>query len=144
MSSHTKGQRNSSPTNEATAWAKAHRAGQTKARKTAEALELKVGDLVDVYRIPKGPMAKDLEGWRGPAKVLDCTPETLAEGKLWVRWQGRALAVRHQDLRRHVMYTALYESGSQPWNLITQVIHAIRNKVMTIGWIHTNHDGWQL
>ena len=68
-------------------------------------MDLQLGDLVDFWR---KPATKDESGWRGPATLV----EPRAEGSLptgsaaSVRWQGRTLQVRTQDLRRALVYLA--------------------------------------
>ena len=57
------------------------RAGRAKGRKSVEELDVKSGDLVDIYW---APARKDLSGWRGPCKVVD--NEEDAEGRITVKW----------------------------------------------------------
>ena len=62
---------------------------------SAEQLDLKLRDIVDIAR---KPATKDESGWRGPAKVVEVgTPLTI-------KWQNRALNVRAQDVRRAFVY----------------------------------------
>eukprot|EP00435_Cladocopium_sp_Y103_P052682 s894_g16.t1 len=79
---------------QAKADSKARIADASKTRRSGELLELKLGDLVEFYR---KPMNKDTVGWHGPAEVVNLT--SLQDGLLHVKWQGRILAVRIQDVR---------------------------------------------
>ena len=70
---------------------------KSKTRVTAQALELKVGDEVEFYRIPA---QKDMQGWRGPAEVL----KVEDDGVIHIKWQGGTLTCRSQDIRRPLLY----------------------------------------
>ena len=59
----------------------------SRTRPSAIVQDLKVGDLVDLYRQPP---AKDMCGWRGPATV--CNVLNLDHGTVDVTWQGRTLS----------------------------------------------------
>ena len=72
------------------------RALASKTRLAIEQLELNQGDLVDFYR---PPATKDESGWRGPAEVVEAPGPPIV-----IRWQGRHLQVRTQDLRRALVY----------------------------------------
>ena len=89
-----------------TAQMRLERALTSKTRVAAEQLELQPGDLVDFWR---KPATKDERGWRGPATVVE--PRTLGSSPQGVatsvRWQGRTLSVRTQDLRRALVYQAM-------------------------------------
>ena len=87
---------------EATALAKAQRADRSKTRVSGELLELAPGDLVEFFR---PPTTKDQTGWMGPAVVADVTP--IPQGIVAVRWQGRTLDCRIQDIRRALVYHTL-------------------------------------
>ena len=79
-----------------TAKQRLERALATKTRVPGEALELKTGDQVEFFR--RAP-TKDESGWRGPATYLD-----QDGGQHSIRWQGRHLSARTQDLRRALAY----------------------------------------
>ena len=81
------------------------RALASKTRLASEQLELSQGDLVDFYR---QPATKDESGWRGPAEVFE-TPDP----SIVIRWQGRHLQVRTQDLRRALVYFVFTLLASQ-------------------------------
>ena len=58
----------------------------------------KVGDIVDIYRRPKH---RDLQGWRGPATII----QLLGEGMVCVRWQSMVLDVPVHMIRPHIQVT---------------------------------------
>ncbi|CAJ1381673.1 unnamed protein product [Effrenium voratum] len=68
---------------QATAQQKLLIANRAKVRRSAELLELEIGDLVEIFR---RPTTKDASGWVGPATVSDLS--SLREGIVYVRWQG--------------------------------------------------------
>ena len=72
---------------EQTARMRVERTLKAKSRVSGQTRDFKNGDLVDVYRAPPN---KDMDGWRGPAKIVDASPETLADGIVHVRWGGRS------------------------------------------------------
>ena len=45
---------------------------KAKSRVPGQDKDYKNGDLVDVFRAPPN---KDMDGWRGPAKIVDASPE---------------------------------------------------------------------
>ena len=73
---------------EQTARMRLERTLKAKSRVSGQIRDFKNGDLVDVYRAPPN---KDMDGWRGPAKIVDASPETLVDGIVHVRWGGRVL-----------------------------------------------------
>ena len=78
------------------------RALNSKTRLAVEQLELQPCDLVDFWR---KPATKDESGWRGPARVIELGDKDGDESSAtMVRWQGRSLQVRTQDLRRALVY----------------------------------------
>ena len=78
------------------------RALNSKTRLAVEQLELQPGDLVDFWR---KPATKDESGWRGPARVVELGDKDGDESSATtVKWQGRSLPVRTQDLRRALVY----------------------------------------
>ena len=62
----------------------------------------KIGDVVDIYRRPKH---RDLQGWRGPATVI----QLLGEGLLCVRWQSMTLDVPVHMIRPHISVSSTKE-----------------------------------
>jgi hypothetical protein len=89
-----------------------------KTRPSGELLDLRNGDLVDLYR---QPATKDLTGWRGPAVI--CDAGTIESGNVSVRWGGRVLSVRLQDLRRSVMFVGWTDDGSVPLHTLRQFMN---------------------
>ena len=68
----------------------------TTARPRKEAQQAyKVGDTVDIWRRPKH---RDLQGWRGPAVVI----QLLGEGMLCVRWQSMVIDLPVHHARPHI------------------------------------------
>ena len=127
------------------------RALDSKTRIAEEQLEIQPGDLVDFWR---KPATKDESGWRGPATVVEprtpgSTPQGVASS---VRWQGRTLSVRTQDLRRALVYTALllfpsWGDNSQACeDLVSRIIAfadgLMQGQVVRVGWIRVDsrHD----
>ena len=74
------------------------RADRHNTRPAVERQEYKVGDLVDLWY---EPLNKDTSGWRGPGKVHSLQPN---EGVVTVRYQGRSLDRRAQEVRPHIPY----------------------------------------
>ena len=75
-----------------------NRALNTPARAPAEAHSYKNGDSVDLYRHGLGD--KHVSGWLGPATLIDTSE--LTHGQATVKWQGRHMNVRLQDMRPHL------------------------------------------
>ena len=82
-----------------TAQQRIERALESKTRVAGEQLALEQGDLVDFWR---KPATKDESGWRGPARVIEPPGRNTdaSTPAATVRWQGRDLQVRTQDVRR--------------------------------------------
>ena len=94
----------------------------------AEQLELEVGDQVDVWRPPG---TKDESGWRGPATVVDTRQPVT------VRWQGRHMQVRTQDLRRALGYficlTRALPMGADPVDVLVTFADSLQSDVIRLG-----------
>ena len=73
-------------------------AARTKTRSTGQLLNLKPGDMVDIWRDPPN---KDITGWRGPCQVVSL--DRLDEGVIDVKWQGRTSPCRVPDVRRAIV-----------------------------------------
>ena len=116
---------------QATAAEKANRASVSKTRTTGELLQLQVGDQVDFYR---QPATKDLSGWLGPATVVDLTQ--LSEGQVHVRFQGKIMACRVQDVRRAMIFLSLLyvEPSTSPVDVIKQTAESFQSRVVRLGW----------
>ena len=108
---------------EGTARRREELAEKSNTRLAAEQLQLQNGDLVEFYRKPQH---KDSPGWRGPARVIDCTPETTQHGTIGLNWQGRPLTVRIADLRRALVYACFMwhhfygERNDTPVNILRE------------------------
>ena len=89
-----------------TAQQRVERALESKTRVAGEQLALEQGDLVDFWR---KPATKDESGWRGPARVVEPPGRNTdaSTPAATVRWQGRDLQVRTQDIRRALIYCVM-------------------------------------
>ena len=124
---------------QATSEAKMQRANRTKTRASGELLELQIGDQVDYYR--KGS-TKDISGWQGPATVCDLTQ--LSQGQVGVKWQGKVLLCRVQDLRRALMFPVFLsgEPLNSPVSVVRHAAESHNRMVVRIGWIK-QHGTWR-
>ena len=111
------------------------RALTSNTRLATEKLELSQGDLVDFYR---QPATKDESGWRGPAEVVEAPGPPIV-----IRWQGRHLQVRTQDLRRALVYfvfTLLAFQNDDPQRtnataVLVEFAEQLHKEVVRIGWV---------
>ena len=114
------------------------RALNSKTRLAVEQLELQPGDLVDFWR---KPATKDESGWRGPARVVELGDKDGDESSATlVKWQGRTLLVRTQDLRRALVYLvhlAFPTAGVQdPRELVVTFAEGSqRGQQIRVGWV---------
>ena len=129
---------------EGTASAKTQRALRTATRPSAAERDFKVGDIVEFHRPPAN---KDTPGWHGPARVCDTTD--ASRGQIGVKWQGRVLTCRLQDVRHELamlVYTTTphNHTATGAWDTLRLfVTHLPQDKPMTLGLLH--HNGkWQL
>ena len=113
-------------------------AERSNSRITGQLLDLRCGDTVEIFRQPN---QKDLTGWRGPAQIVDVT--TIPHGHVSVRWGGRTMSVRMQDLRRAVLFVGLTDDGSVPLHYLRQYMLSVTSGIMTLAWVF-NADGWRL
>ena len=96
--------------------------------------------MVEFFRKPPH---KDTPGWRGPARITDCTPETTAHGTVGVNWQGLNLSVRIADLRRALVYLAMMwrryygEAREAPINLLRDLALNCTSSYVYFGWVHS-------
>ena len=81
---------------EQTARMRIERTLKAKSRVLGQDRDYKNGDLVDVFRAPPN---RDMDGWRGLAKIADASPETLSDCIVHVRWGGRVLRCKLQDIK---------------------------------------------
>ena len=121
---------------QAIAEAKARRAEQTKTRRSGELLQLEPGDVVEFWRKAS---TKDIEAWHGPAVVADVT--SLRDGQVSVRWQGRVITCRLQDIRRALAYIALLVSSplTSPIAVLQNAAESHSAMVVRVGWF--KHKG---
>ena len=113
-------------------------AESSKSRLSGELNDYRTGEMVEVYRQPQ---SKDLTGWRGPAEVTDVS--TIERGNISVRWGGRTMSVRLQDVRRVVLFVGLTDEGSEPLFVIRQYLLSMTKDIQTFGWIF-DEKGWNL
>ena len=113
-------------------------AERSRTRPTGQLSDLRCGDLCDIYRQPQ---SKDMTGWRGPTEVVDTS--TIDRGFISVRWGGRTMSVRIQDLRRSSVFVGMTDEGSEPLQLIRQYLLGVFNAVLTLSWVF-GVDGWRL
>ena len=116
------------------------RALASKTRVTGEAKEFKQGDQVEFFR---RAVTKDESGWRGPATYLD-----QDGGQHSIRWQGRHLSVRTQDVRRALAYVSFltqdefdWPSGVSPLGMLVSFVESLRGECIRLGWL--NNHGWR-
>ena len=77
--------------------------------------------------------------WNGPAVVTDLT--SLRDGIIGVRWQGRNLQVRVQDVRRALAYMSvpiLFGGSMSPIDCLRRAAEGF-DGVIRLGWIR---KGW--
>ena len=126
---------------EVTAGERIKRSLDSQSRPAGETFDYKNGDLVDVYR---KPLNKDISGWRGPAKVVDASPESLHDGVIHTRWGGRVLINRLQDVRRHVaFYLLFYSAFGLEWRPLVNFTAAIGRTTLLVGWVFAE-TGWTI
>ena len=116
---------------QATAELKARRANATKTRSPGEALRLEAGDVVEFWRKAS---TKDVEAWHGPATVTDTSG--VRDGQVTVRWQGRSIPCRIQDIRRALIYLEFLGITVQnsPVNVLQNAAENHHGVTVRIGW----------
>ena len=65
------------------------------------------------------------------------------QGYIDVKWGGRVMSVRTQDIRKSVMFIGLTNTGDRPINIIRRYLKTLTQGMVTFAWIHTS-DGWRL
>ena len=120
---------------QATAQSRMQIAERTKTRLSAEHLDLRSGDLIDVFR---DPSRKDLSGWRGPATVIN-----VDEGTVNLKWGNRTMTARIQDTRRHVLLVYFLDYGSPPIHLLRSHLLQMTHSIEVFSWVIAE-KGWQL
>ena len=98
---------------EANARAIVERADRSKTRGCVELSDHKPGDRVDLWFEPKN---KDQRGWRGPGAIASINAE---DGNFSIRFQGRTLDRRNQEVRPHIDYlvfaTLIMPAAFESW-----------------------------
>ena len=115
---------------QATADQKTRLADRSKTRRAGELLELRIGDLVDFYR---KPMTKDITGWHGPAEVVSLS--SLQDGLLYIKWQGRVLAARIQDVRSAMIFATFLMRVSEPIRTFRAEVESQCGHALRLGWM---------
>ena len=128
---------------EATACARMDRADRYNTRPAIERQEYKVGDLVDLWY---EPLNKDKSGWRGPGKVHSLQPN---EGVVTVRYQGRSLDRRAQEVRPHIphlVFFSMRRHHHDHWKYVrcaTEDLVTRTSKTYGLIWSTGTKVGWQ-
>jgi hypothetical protein len=123
---------------DATARQRIERAMKARTRRTTDSLQLKKDDLVEFHR---PPLSKDDSGWRGPASVVD-----VEGGTVTIKWQGRFMQNRVQDVRRALVLLAMLTNHDGDWanasptQTLTSFTDHLNKRVLRLGWIQAN--GW--
>ncbi|CAK0801215.1 unnamed protein product, partial [Prorocentrum cordatum] len=124
---------------EKTATERLIRSERSRTRPAGQKFQYKTGDLVDIFRTPPN---KDLDGWRGPAKIVDATEETLNDGIVHVRWGGRVLICRLQDVRRHTSFwSSFFLQFPDEWAPLRAFVTELGRRMIVIGWVYAA-QGW--
>ena len=114
------------------------RASASRTRPAGELLGIEVGELVEFFRKPS---TKDTSGWHGPATVVDTT--SMRDGQLGLRWQGRLITCRLQDVRRALTYTCLLmvPQANSPTTMVQQAAELLMGTIVRLGWFRSG-DRW--
>lgn len=124
---------------EQTARMRVERTLQAKSRVSGQTRDIKNGNLVDVYRAPPN---KDMDGWRGPSNIVDASPDTLADGIVHVRWGGRVLICKLQDVRKHIdLWPMFFLASPSEWSVILAFIKTIGRNILNVSWLLWE-QGW--
>jgi hypothetical protein len=107
---------------QATADTKARIAEASKTRRSGELLEL----------------TKDASGWHGPAEVVNLT--NLQDGLLHVKWQGRVLSVRIQDVRTAMVYLTFLMKPSGPIRTFKAEVESQSGCMLRLGWMRQGQN----
>ena len=111
------------------------RASKSKTRKASERLDLKRGDLVDIWR---DPATKDLSGWRGPGTVIDSPSGNAVD----VRWQGRVLSCRIQDIRKSLQYAVYLGGESATFQDVQRHTEKLDNNSQVVSFVKGPTGAW--
>ena len=106
---------------------------KAKSRVPGQDRDYKNGDLVDVFRAPPN---KDMDGWRGLAKIVDASPETLSDSIVHVCWGGRVLICKLQDIRQQIAFwTMFFLTFPSEWNVVKAFFKTIGRNISHVGWL---------
>ena len=122
------------------------RADASKTRGAVELKEMQPGGLVDIWFDPTN---KDVPGWRGPAQIATVQEN---EAQVTVRYQGRTLDRRIQEVRHHIPYlvffSCLHAELLGQWEHLRDYCEALPRgtaKVFGVVFAHNaKHTGWRL
>lgn len=149
-----------SATIEGTAQDRFKRTAKSNTRPAIERLELKPGELVDLYRSPAN---KDVVGCRGPASVLGVTarppirmlgrrgPASVVDvnaeaGYVTARWQGKSLVYEATGIIHHLflafMAMTIGARDSLAVAMVREAIHKVAG-TKTRSWVRAP-KGWTL
>ena len=123
---------------EGTAQERIKRAAATQARPSGELMNLKPGDMIDIYRQPK---QKDLVGWRGPAEVI--STHNISDGYVEAKWGGRSLSVRIPDCRKALAYPSFMDDPHPAMSVLRKHMLTVSDSFVVISMI-LNEYGWRL
>ena len=92
------------------------------------------GDLVDIRYDPPN---KDTPGWRGPAQIASVQAD---EGNVTVRFQGKTLDRRQQEVRVHVPYlvylSTVLDHKAHQFGIIKRETENLSSSFVTVGVVH--------
>ena len=122
---------------QATAENKLKRADKSKSRMPGDLLDLRVGDQVEFHR---KATTKDVHSWFGPATVVDLT--SVIDGQIGVKWQGRLLLCRTQDVRRAQLFWCFlaYMPAQSPVRYLCEAAVELRGDVVRLGWFRSGNS----
>ena len=117
---------------------KIRRATRGKSRAAGELLNLQVGEQVEFYRKAS---TKDSQSWYGPATVVDLT--SIRDGQLGLKWQGRLIICRTQDVRRALLFCSFLSqlATETPVTHVCRAAEDLRGEAVRLGWFKSK-DSW--
>ena len=116
---------------------KLRRADKGKTRMPGELLDLRVGDAVEFFRKAS---TKDSHSWFGPAIVTDLT--SVVDGQIGVKWQGRLLICRTQDVRRALLFWTFMSKipSNSPVAFLCDAAENLRGETIRLGWFQSKNS----
>ena len=120
---------------------------RSKARTSGESLDVKPGDMVDIWR---PPYTKDCSGWLGPEKVVNVTE--IANGNVDVKWQGHIYSMSVRHIRRALNFMVLLNESlvtemntlETIWKAVQYQIKLLEPGMLLILAAMVTQQGWQL